>query len=272
MPDSIFYTGQHLLSLIKKRPEYSNKGTFGTLVSLCGTRNMTGAAYLSSMAALRSGVGLLKLAADEYTQMILKNNLFEAIFIKPEEISEQPATAYLIGCGLGREQDAFLGDLLPTLSQKTVIDADGINYLAANINVLKDMRCEKILTPHPGEMGRLIGRDISYVQYDRVGIASSFAVEHNCILVLKGKDTVVAFPDRSVVINNTGNSGLAKGGSGDVLAGFIASLCAQGYSCNDAAVLGVYLHGIAADMLVARYGEHGLLPRDLPEQLGILLG
>ncbi len=257
MPNTVFHTGQHIMSLIKKRPDYSNKGTFGTLVS---------------MAALRSGVGLLKLAADEYTQMVLKNSLFEVVFIKPEEILDQDGAAYLVGCGLGRENDTLLKELLPSFEKKTVIDADGINYLSANINVLKNMRCEKILTPHPGEMSRLIGKDVAYVEYDRVGVASSFAVENNCILVLKGKNTVIALLDGSVVINTTGNSGLAKGGSGDVLAGLIASLCAQGYSCADAAVLGVYLHGAAADILIPRYGEHGMLPRDLPEQIGVLLG
>lgn len=268
----INFTGEHTLSLIKIRPEDSHKGLFGTLISLTGSKNMTGAAYLSSMGALRSGVGLLKLAADEYTQTVLKSCLFEAVCINPQDILKTVANAYLIGCGIGREYDSFLPVLLPALEQKTVIDADGINYLAANINVLKNMRCEKILTPHAAEMGRLIGKDTAFVQANRKEIAAAFAAENDCVLVLKGKNTIIAFPDESVIINTSGNSGLAKGGSGDVLAGVIASLCAQGYSCADAAVLGVYLHGLAADHLVSRYGEHGLLPRDLPAEIGLLLG
>jgi NAD(P)H-hydrate epimerase len=121
-------------------------------------------------------------------------------------------------------------------------------------------------------MGRLIGKDSTFVQSDRENIASSFASEYGCVLVLKGKNTVIALPDGSITVNTSGNSGLSKGGSGDVLAGIIASLCAQGYSAPDAAVLGVYLHGLAADRLVSQYGEHGLLPRDLPAEIGIMLG
>ncbi len=268
------YTGPDTLSLIKKRPEDSHKGLFGTLVSLTGSRYMTGAAYLSSMGALRSGVGLLKLAADEYVQSVLKTCLFEAVFIRPDEILKQNPSAYLIGCGIGRDYDGILRTLLPSLEKPTIIDADGINYLAANINVLKNMRssASPILTPHPAEMGRLIGKDAAFVQSDREHIALSFAAEHGCVLVLKGKNTVIAEPDGKITVNTSGNSGLSKGGSGDVLAGVIASLCAQGYSAADAAVLGVYAHGLAADRLAAKYGEHGLLPRDLPAEIGAILG
>jgi len=121
-------------------------------------------------------------------------------------------------------------------------------------------------------MGRLLGKDSAFVQSDRENIASAFAAKYNCILVLKGKNTVIASPDGKLTVNTSGNSGLSKGGSGDVLAGVIASLCAQGYSAYDAAVLGVYVHGLAADRLVAKYGEHGLLPRDLPAEIGAILG
>lgn len=269
------YTGEHTLALIRKRPENSHKGSFGTLVSLVGSINMTGAAYLSSMGALRSGVGLLKIAADEYTQTVLKGCLFEAVYISPDEIQNQNCDAFLIGCGIGRQYDTVLSELLPCLNGKIVIDADGINYLSMNINVLKNMRLstkEVILTPHPAEMGRLIGKDATFVQSDRKNIAKAFAVEYGCVLVLKGKDTVIAFPDGKCRINTTGNSGLSKGGSGDVLAGVIASLCAQGYNASDAAVLGVYLHGLAADKLVKKRGKHGMLPRDLPNEIGVLLG
>ncbi|PKM62477.1 MAG: NAD(P)H-hydrate dehydratase [Firmicutes bacterium HGW-Firmicutes-21] len=275
MPNNIAYTGPHTMSLIKKRPEDSHKGLFGTLISLTGSRNMTGAAYLSSMGALRSGIGLLKLAADIYTQTVLKGCLFEAVFIEPTEINKHTASAYLVGCGLGRDTDSLLHDLLPSLKKATVIDADGINFLAANINVLRSICGNKnglILTPHPTEMGRLIGKDTDFVQADRKGITARFASEYGCVLVLKGMNTVIALPDGSVAVNTSGNSGLAKGGSGDVLAGVIASLCAQGYSAADAAVLGVYLHGLAADRLVLKHGAHGLLPRDLPAEIGLLLG
>lgn len=266
------YTGEHTLSLIKNRPEDSHKGLFGTLVSLCGCPDMTGAAFLSSMAALRSGVGLLAVASDPYVQTVLKSSLYEAVYINIDDIFKKQASAYLIGCGIGRQYDNILESIFTKAEKPTVIDADGINYLAANINVLKKMCQPKIITPHPTEMGRLIGKDASFVQSDRTHIATEFASEYNCVVVLKGKNTVIAFPSGESVINTTGNSGLSKGGSGDVLAGVIASLCAQGYSCEEAAVLGVYVHGLAADRLTSKYGKHGLLPRDLPEEIGLILG
>jgi NAD(P)H-hydrate epimerase len=275
MPYNISYTDANVLKLIKKRPEDSHKGLFGTLISLTGSRSMTGAAYLSSMGALRSGVGLLKLAADPYTQTVLKSCLFEAVYIKPSDIIFEQASAYLFGCGIGREYDSLLSTLLPELRKPTVIDADGINYLAMNINVLKSMSSNSsntILTPHPAEMGRLAGKDSAYIQANREECAYRFAHEYGCVLVLKGRNTLIALPDGSLMVNTTGNSGLSKGGSGDVLAGVIASLCAQGYSCRDASVLGVYLHGLAADRLVPKLGIHGMLPRDLPSEIGVLLG
>lgn len=263
-----------ILSYLPVRNPNSNKGTFGTLLALVGSPNMPGAAYLASMGALRSGVGLLKLSADGETLSILKNRLAEPVFVpfSKDTITEQKYSALLVGCGIGRQYDNCLDDILKKQNQITIIDADGINYLATHINVLMEMQGEVILTPHPGEMARLIGEDIEYVNRNRIECARAFAMEFCCVVVLKGKNTVVASPNGDVFINTTGNTALAKGGSGDVLAGVIASLAAQGVTPLKAACIGVYVHGKAADNLKPRYGARGMLPHDLPEEIGRLLG
>ena len=157
-------------------------------------------------------------------------------------------------------------------NQITIIDADGINYLASHINVLMEMQGDIILTPHPGEMARLIGADTEYVNSNRIECARAFAMEYCCVVVLKGANTVIASPNGDIFVNTTGNSALAKGGSGDVLAGVIASLAAQGVTPLKAACIGAYVHGRAADEMVSELGVRGLLPHDLPAQIGRLLG
>lgn len=266
--------GAEDLDYLPARPQNSHKGNFGTLLALVGSPEMPGAAYLSALGALRSGVGLLKLTSDFETLSIMKNRLAEPIFVPfhKEYISEQRYSALLLGCGIGRRYDAVLDELLKRQNQITIIDADGINYLATHINVLMEMQGEVILTPHPGEMARLIGADVEYVNRNRIECARAFAMEYCLVLVLKGDRTVVASPNGEIFINTTGNSALSKGGSGDVLAGVIASLAAQGVTPLRAACLGVYVHGKAADNLRQKYGVRGMLPQDLPKEIGKLLG
>ncbi len=263
-----------VLEYLPQRPANSNKGSFGTLLALVGSPEMPGAAYLSALGALRSGLGLLKLSADSETLAILKNRLAEPVFVpfSKDAVCDQRYSALLLGCGIGRQYDSSLDELLKHQNQITIIDADGINYLASHINVLMEMQGEVILTPHPGEMARLIGEDVDYVNHNRIECARAFAMEFCCVLVLKGDHTVVASPNGDVFVNTTGNSALSKGGSGDVLAGVIASLAAQGITPLKAACVGVYVHGRAADNLRLKYGTRGMLPHDLPEEIGRLLG
>ncbi len=263
-----------ILSYAQKRPANSNKGTFGTLLALCGSPDMPGAAYLASMGALRSGVGLLELMSDKDTLMILKHRLSEPVFAESSAYDKppRPYNAFLVGCGIGRMYDDVLGDILKQQKHTTVIDADGINYIASHINVLTEMQGDIILTPHPGEMARLMGATVEYVNENRTECARSFAMEFGCVLVLKGNRTVVASPQGQLSICTAGCSALAKGGSGDVLAGVIASLAAQGVPPYRAACLGVYAHAMAGDILAAEWGERGVLPHDLPREIGRLLG
>ncbi|MFA6730057.1 MAG: NAD(P)H-hydrate dehydratase [Eubacteriales bacterium] len=269
-----FVIGEEVLLTLPQREDCSNKSTFGTLLAVVGSPNMPGAAYLASLGALRSGVGLLKLSSDAETLSVLKNRLSEPVFLnfsKDMAIEHKPS-ALLVGCGIGRGYDGVLDELFKGQKQTTIIDADGINYLAQHINVLMEMQGDVILTPHPGEMARLMGEDIEYISKNRIECAKAFAMEFSLVLVLKGYHTVIASPDGGVYVNTTGDSSLAKGGSGDVLAGVIASLAAQGVPPLKAACAGVYAHGKAADNLKTKYGARGLLPHDLPAEIGRILG
>lgn len=266
------YITNDILKLIRPRKEDSSKGDFGTLLTLCGCENMTGAAYLSSMAALRSGLGLLRFCGNKETLERIQRILFEPVFLPIESIKDAQSTAFLCGCGIGRVYDDALPEILESRETPCVLDADCIYFLSMHIDVLGRMNCIKILTPHPGEMARLTGKTVAEIQSAREDIAKNFAQEHKCTLVLKGHNTVIASPDGSIHINTSGSSALAKGGSGDVLAGLIASLAAQGYCASEAAKLGVYIHGLAADRLESRLGKSGVLPSDLPAEIGRILG
>ncbi len=260
-----------VLKKLRPRPKDSHKGTFGTLLALCGSPQMPGAAYLSACGALRSGVGLLKIAAVPSVARVLQTRLAEPVWTDPLSLPDSKATAFLCGCGLGREQDQLLEQLLPQITVPAVYDADCINFLSLHKDRMNRLFHEYILTPHPAEFSRLSGLTTEEIQNNRAETAARFAKTHRCVLVLKGNRTVIASPEGDVRINTTGSDALAKGGSGDVLAGVIASLLAQGHSCFDAAQLGVYAHGLAGDQLTARYGERGVLPSDLPEEIGRIL-
>ena len=259
-------------SFVKPRSDQTNKGDFGTLCMLCGSEMMTGAAYLAAQGALRSGVGLLKALGDNNTLNKLQQILYEPVFADISTFNFEKCSAFLCGCGIGRQYDFLLSNLISNCSVNAVFDADCINFIAAHMDVLSKAKCNITLTPHPGEMSRLTGKSIEDIQSDRINTAADFAKKYGCVTVLKGNGTVIASPDGSVFVNTTGSSALAKGGSGDVLAGVIASLNAQGYNSVEAAVTGVYTHGKAGDILAEKYGKSGVIPSDLPKVIGSLLG
>ena len=268
-----------------KRRKSAHKGTNGTLFSLCGSYGMAGAAVLSGSAALRTGVGLLRMAVPKSIYELVSSKLTEAVFMPLEQNDDgtvsieefnkilydvlEKSTAMLIGCGLGMNDD--LSDLVSLLIENStkpiVLDADGINAVCMNINVLKKAVAPIILTPHPGEMARLIMSDTKTVQCDRYNIAKNFAEEYGVTLVLKGADTLIATPDGKVYVNLTGNNGMARGGSGDVLAGMIASFLAQGMSAEKAAVYGIYYHGLVGDLCAEKYSTRSMLPSDMVAEL-----
>ena len=274
------------VSIVKQalapRPDDAHKGTMGTLLSICGCYGMAGACLLSSKAALRSGVGLLKCALPKSIYPIAAASIWESVYLPLEETPDgkaaaanlpflrgQAADAVLIGCGMSVCDDTrtLVRGFLEACDKPLLLDADALNCLADDPSVLRRVKAPVVITPHPAEMGRLLGVSAGEVNADREMTAKRFAADYGVIVVLKGAGTVTAAPDGRAVINTTGNSGMATGGSGDVLAGICASLLAQGGEPFACAAAAVYLHGLAGDLAAARLGKISMLPTDLLDAL-----
>lgn len=270
---------------IRPRPADSHKGTFGRLLTVCGSYGMAGAALLCARGALRSGAGLVTAAVPRSVYPLLAAAVPEAVFLPlPEteagqfaEEAQEPlrsavagATAVVCGCGIGPEQTALVEWLCRYSTRPVILDADGINAITPHILTEEAVSAPLILTPHPGEMARLLDIPVAQLQQHRHEIARRFADDYGVTLVLKGYHTLVTAPGRPLLQNETGNPGMATGGSGDVLAGIIGSLAAQGMDPYYAAACGVYLHGAAGDRAAARLSQHSMLPGDLIEELGDL--
>jgi hydroxyethylthiazole kinase-like uncharacterized protein yjeF len=275
---------EHVGAILPRRRPDGHKGTFGAALIIAGSRNFSGAAVLAGMAAVRSGCGLIRLAIPAGIADVVSSDVIEAVKIPlPQTETEAlspaaienllelaaDAEAVAIGPGIGtdrRTQKLELG-FLAEVQKPTLIDADGINNLAGHLRLLPRVKAPLVLTPHPGEFARLAGLKAGEVNADRVGVSRKFATEKKVVLVLKGASTVVAAPDGRVFVNPTGNSGLAKGGTGDVLSGLVVGLMAQGMSPLDAACAGAFLHGLAADLGVQTLTEYCLAAGDLPRFL-----
>ena len=278
---------------IPRRARDSHKGTFGTVLAVAGSAYYRGAALLAAEGALRTGAGIVTLASVEPVLAAAVARLPECCLcpciagaeggISPESIpriQRQKATVLLLGPGLGgaaqsaaraAETRALVQTLLPAFAGSAVLDADGLNaaaQLLAAGEAFPHPAGELIVTPHPGEMARLTGLSAAQINADREETARTYAQKWNVVVVLKGSRTVVAAPDGRVRVNPTGNPGLARGGSGDVLSGMTAALLACGLPAFEAAACAVYLHGTAADRAAAVLGEYGMLPHDILPQLG----
>ncbi len=275
---------EYVKSKMIKRTAESNKGTYGKVMCLCGSRKMQGAAVLCSNAAVKSGVGLVVSAFPEKAYCAIAPKLTEPLmlelkddkngFISAESEGKilnnlKTCKAVSAGCGLGNTDDVkkIICSVIKNAKCPVVLDADGINVICDNINILKTANVPLILTPHPGEMSRLTGKSVSDIQENRLKTASDFAKDNNVILVLKGNNTVIASPDGRVFVNSTGNAGMAKGGSGDVLTGIIGSFSAQGMEPVDAAVCAVYVHGMAGDEAAKKFSETGITPSMIIDRL-----
>lgn len=256
---------------LPRRAADSHKGDYGRLFILAGSRGYTGAAALCARAAVRGGAGLVTLAAPEDVYPIVAVKCDEAmVWPIPEDNGSvlekaKGCDAALIGPGLGQgeRESRLVLELLRTLNCPVILDADGLNILSRHIDVLDGRTGETILTPHEGEFARLTGCPLPV--RDRPGMARWFAQAHHCTLVLKGHRTVTAFPGGTCAVNPTGNPGMARGGSGDVLAGLLAALVAQGIP--NAAPAAVWLHGRAGDLAAADKGEYGMTPSDMIGQI-----
>jgi len=273
-------------SLLPPRSARGHKGKFGHLLVVAGSTGKTGAASLAGNSGVRSGCGLVTVATPATIHDIIEIKLTEAMsyrlidhngfltFAATKQIEELlvERQALAIGPGLGQSPALFemLAILIANTTVPIVIDADGLNLLAGQLDCLpKKSEAQIVLTPHPGEMARLTGLTIAEIEADRFNIAQKFAIKHNVILVLKGPRTIVAAPDQRVNINTSGNDGLASGGSGDVLTGLIGGLLAQGVDVFTAASLAVWLHGRAAELVAVQQGTAGMVASDLLSQLPV---
>ncbi|WP_339911793.1 NAD(P)H-hydrate dehydratase [Symmachiella dynata] len=260
----------------------SHKGSFGRALLIAGSRGMSGAACLSGMGALRGGAGLVFVAVPSGIVSIVAGSEpsyltiplpedeagrlhASATKILQDEVTQPDVIAIGPGCGQSQAVTDIVTWLYRDIEKPLVVDADGLNALAM-LDALPPAAGPRILTPHPGEFARLTGTDIKTVQQAREEMAAEFAATHGCVLLLKGAGTIIT-DGRRIAVNSTGNSGMATGGSGDVLTGLIAALLAQGLPAFEAAQLAAHLHGLAGDLAAAELSEPGLIASDLPRYL-----
>lgn len=266
------------------RPDDSNKGTLGSLLCICGSYGMAGAAIMAGKAALRCGIGLLKIAVPKSIYPVCATNILESVYYPLEETSNgvisskntdfllemcENSSAVVIGCGLSVCDDTknLVQSVITNCKKPLVIDADALNCICNKPEILKNLKAPAIITPHPGEMARLLHSTPKTVNSNREKTAIDFAKKFGVVTVLKGAGTIIASPDGEVYINHTGNSGMATGGSGDVLSGIIGSLLAQGAAPINAAAAGVFLHGTIGDLAAEKLGKISMLPTDMIDMI-----
>lgn len=290
-------------SVLSHRKPDTHKGDYGHIFILAGSRGFTGAAILCANSAMRTGAGLVTLGIPESQYSIVAKRGFLEVMTKPlpetkdktlslnayKKIFEfaQKADVLAIGPGVSRNHSTqgLVRKIIAKINKPIVIDADGLNALTGHLNLLSAKRYPclcgarrqawrrqalsaiRIMTPHPGEFSRLIGKPVTYIQKNREMLAKKFAYDYNVVLVLKGDKTIIASPDKKVYVNTVGNPGMATAGSGDVLTGMIAALLGQGLNCFEAAKIGVYLHGLAGDLAAKEKTQAGMIASDIIEKI-----
>ena len=277
------YTKPQALGNIRKRHYADHKGTFGRILTICGSFNMTGCVYLCNQAAVEIGAGLVTAAFPDCIHTAVTSKLTEPTFLPlpsgkngriktdacllTKKLSECDVVA--MGCGIGCDNDTkeLVQFIINSFSGTLILDADALNCIAKNTEILKNARCEIIITPHPGEMARLTGKSVPEIQADRVKAATDFATEYGVTVLLKGANTVVAGKDGKAYINTTGNPSMARGGSGDVLTGLIAGLVPQTENSFTAACTACFIHGGTADFLTEKYGILSATPSRLIDNI-----
>lgn len=267
------------MSKLPKRFNNSNKGTYGKVAVIAGSKNMSGAAYLCSKAAYSTGVGLVKIYTHESNRMVLQSQLPEAVMMTYNdyegalaciEDAMKWATVIVVGPGLGIDStsERMLYELLMSAEVPLVLDADALNILSNNMELLEASSAQMIITPHMKEMSRLIGKSVSEITANRFDIAKKFARKSGITLVLKDAKSIVTNGGEQLYINVEGNNGMSTGGSGDVLAGIIAGMLAGGLSLVEAAKIGTYVHCLAGDKAAEKKGPYAMLASDIIDNLG----
>ncbi len=272
--DKFLVTAKSSKKILKPRSKFSHKGTYGHALLISGSKGKMGACVLASQAALRSGVGLLTVSVPFGGNTIIQTSVPEAMSLpdsNEDHLSDLPNELYYesigIGPGIGQHKETAnaLKRLLDQFQKPMVIDADALNIISSNRELLHLIPANSILTPHPKEFSRLAGEWTN--DFERLELVRKFSARIKSVVVLKGAHTTIALPDGQVFFNNTGNPGMATGGSGDVLTGILTGILAQGYSSSETAILGVYLHGLAGDLAASDSGIQSLIASDLISHL-----
>jgi len=283
-PLQYLLTPDLIRSILRARAPDAHKGDTGHLFVIAGSPGKTGAASMTAISAMRAGAGLVTLGIPSSLNSILESQVVEVMtYPLPETVDNTLGEASFdtimdllsdkkclaLGPGLGTtvETKTLVHRIIKESNKPIVIDADGLNCLVGHTEILRGLSVPIILTPHPGEMARLIDTTAGDIQKNRIYFARKFSEKFQIHLVLKGAGTVIAHPDGKVFINPTGNSGMASGGMGDVLTGIIAGFIAQGYTPETASHLGVYLHGAVADALAESIGPYGFLATEVMDAI-----
>ena len=262
-----------LIRNFKKRDENANKGDFGRALLICGSYSMLGAAVIAARACILSGVGICDIAMQKEVYPAISLGVPEAVCTPLSSSFSvddkklllkkiKSAKSILIGCGMGKTDYTrkILAFCLEHAKVPIIIDADAINVLAENLSLLELKKSEVIITPHPAEMGRLIGKTAAQVNEDRVKTAVDFSKKYGIITLLKGHNTVISSVSGEYFINKTGNAGMATGGSGDMLSGIIAAFCANSISPFESAKSGAYVHGLSGDICAKEFSQTSTNP------------
>lgn len=258
--------------VIKVRNSQSHKYDYGRLLCICGSYKMAGAAILCGKASLRSGIGLLDIALKEDIYNIVASNVHEAIYTIYESEKDlldsiSKANAIVLGCGMSMNAKNIVKYVLNESRVVSVLDADALNLIAQNDFDYNTNLSLKIITPHTQEMARLTNKKKEYIMENREEVAKEYAMKHNVIVVLKGVNTIVANTNGDIYINDSGNAGMATGGSGDVLAGIIAALLINSDDVYRSVCAAVYFHGLAGDICAKNLSMQAMLPSDIIEAL-----
>ena len=281
---NFFSYSPSVLKKMPQRPQHSNKGTFGRVLVVGGSPCMSGAAYFSAKAAYRTGAGLVQILTHEDNRIILQTQLPEAILstysesnFNEDEISEtiEKADVIVVGVGLGQSQLAkkLLSLVLAVADAPIIADADALNMIAKTTDALDCVSAPLIITPHMMEMARICHTNIAEIISNPVDFTVDYATKNSLICVLKDHETIAydGTADSGIYVNKSGNSGMATGGSGDVLTGIIAALIAQGLPLFDAATLGIYIHGLAGDAAAEELGEYSVMASDIIEHISTVI-
>jgi len=281
--NNFFVDDNFFNNFFKARNKSANKGSFGHVLVIGGSKNMSGAVSIAGLSAYKSGCGLVTLCIPKCISNALKKKFPESIFIEipnssdgstmneelfikeiKKRLTKKPS-AVVIGPGMGNRAGLLevVRESINFFDCPIILDADGLNVISGNLNILKRSGKDVVITPHPGEMARLADTTIKDVQKNRINIAKEIANKTNAIAVLKGYRTIIASPKNKFYINGSGNEGMATGGMGDCLTGIIASFIAQGYSTIDSTILGIFAHGKAGDIISAKNSKRGILASEI---------